>query len=325
MSPFPFASVRRRCQRVVGALVVSLAGLSACGGSDQIDPFQARRIIALGDEASIITDDGLKYTVNALDDDGALDCEANPIWTQVLAESFGPRFPQCNPNGLNAPSLIYATVGAKAADLMTQVQAHLASDSFGSKDLVTVYAGLHDILELYAQYPAASADALTATAEARGRLIAEAVNAVSNAGGRVLVVTVPNVALTPFGVLQDDVGSDRRTLLSRLTDRFNASMRLGLLNDSGHTIGLVDAADLIQYRYNNPSSLGLTNVTDGACDLPTGTATTACTQDTLKKNDDGSALATATTWLWADDFQWSPIGHQQVGSVANTRARNNPF
>lgn len=324
MPLFAFPPAGRRSWRVVGAVLALVAGLAGCGGSDQIDPFNPDRIIAFGDESSVLTDDGRKYTVNALTEDGAIDCVSHALWIQIIAESFGPRFPQCNPAGLPAPNLIYASPGAKVGDLSAQLQAH-GTDRFGSKDLVTIYAGLHDILELYGQYPATPVDTLVAAAEARGRQLSDAVNTVANAGGRVLVVTLPNVALTPFGFAQATVGSDRRGVLTRLSERFNASMRVGLLNDSGHRIGLVDAADLIQFRVGNPNTLGLSNVTQAACDLPAGTPTTACTDDTLKKNDDGTALATSTGWLWADDTQWSPIGHRQIGSIATSRARNNPF
>lgn len=315
----------RRLLRTLAGLCASVLVLAACGGSSQIDPFQPVRILSFGDEASVITTSGRKYTVNAVDGNGNLACETYPIWVQVLSVSFGPRFPQCNPGGGAAPNLIYATAGAKAADVLAQVNAHLAADSFGSKDLATIYIGLHDVIEIYAQYPTLTVDQLVAQAEQRGTVVAQAVNAVANAGGRVLIVTLPNVANTPWGVAQESVTTGRRAVLTRLTERFNAAMRVGLLNDSGRQIGLVDAESLIQYRVSYPSSLGLTNVTQGACDLAAGTPLIQCTTGTLKKNADGTALATATTWLWADDTQWSPVGHSQIGSIATNRARNNPF
>lgn len=315
---------RRLFCRVAGACALAL-GLAACGGSDQVDPFSPNRIVVFGDESSVLTADGRKYTVNALDDDGALDCVDNPLWVQLLAESFGPRFPQCNPADLAAPNLNYAAVNAKVADVAAQMEQHLASNTLSNKDLVTIYAGLHDVLELYASYPTVGADELVAQSEARGAALARVVNRAANAGGRVLILTLPNPAVTPWGVRQDQVNADRRPLLSRMAERFNAGMRVGLLNDSGHRIGLVDAADLIVYRFNYPETLSLANVTEGACDLPAGTPTTACTSSTLKKNVDGSALANEDTWLWADDYLWSPIGHRQIGAIANSRARNNPF
>lgn len=324
MSLFPFTP-GRRLARFVATLAAVLLGLSACGGSEQVDPFTPNRIVVFGDESSVMTDDGLKYTVNAVDEDEAINCLDNPIWIQYLAASFGPQFPQCNPDNLEARNLVYAAAGAKVADVAAQLTQHLSGDTLGNKDLVTIYVGLHDILELYAQYPTLGTDALIAQAEARGAALAASVNRVANAGGRVLVLTLPNAALTPWGVAQASVGAERRTLLTQMTDRFNAGMRVGLLNDSGRSIGLVDAADLILYRVNNPSTLSLANVTEGACDLATGAATTACTTLTLKKNTDGTALANEDTWLWADDYMWSPVANRQIGAIAVSRARNNPF
>lgn len=324
MSLFPMFPHRRRWRGLAGAVAAALA-LAACGGSSQIDPFKAERVIAFGDEASVITGEGRKYTVNALDENDAIVCTSNRIWVQQLSESFGPRFPNCNPDNRSAPSLAYAAEGAKVADVLAQLDTHLGRDSFGSKDLATIYVGEHDLRELYARYPAESAETLVDEAETRGSQLATAVNTISDAGGRVLIVTLPNLALTPWGRAQSALGDGRGDLLKRLTERFNARMRVGLANESGRSIGLVDLYDIVQLRVDNASTFGYDNVRDAACDLPAGTALTACTSDTLKKNDDGSALADEDTWLWAGETQLGPAGHRTLGNAASNRARNNPF
>lgn len=319
----------RRPWRALGAALATVVVLAACGGSSQIDPFQPRRIVAFGDEASVIDSDGRKFTVNQLDAEGDLDCSLNPNWVQLVSESFGHRFPNCNPNGVAAPSLAYAAADAKVADVLAQIAAHQAGDVFTSKDLATIYVGEHDLRELYARYPVETADALVAEAERRGAQLSTAVNTVSQAGGRVLIVTMPNLALTPWGRAQAGTpGSDRAVLLTRLSERFNARMRVGLANDSGRSIGLVDLSDIVQLRVDNPSALGFANVVDAACDLselPAGTALTACDTSRLKKNSDGTALATDDSWLWAGETQMAPPGHRALGNAAANRARNNPF
>ena len=118
-----------------GFALVGAALLASCGGGSQSVPFEAQRVLAFGDETSVITASGAKYTVNALQTGNVtLDCASNPIWVQTVASAFGLVFPQCNPTNVASPrSRILATPGAKVADLQAQVNAHLANDSFGER------------------------------------------------------------------------------------------------------------------------------------------------------------------------------------------------
>ncbi|TXC66820.1 hypothetical protein FSC37_16460 [Piscinibacter aquaticus] len=171
----PFVPALRR---TAVALAFSAAALlSACGGGDPVVRFEPTRVLAFGDENSLITADARKYTVNALAADAngvkTLNCAANPLWIQQLASSYGLVFPQCNPNAVpNPPSRMYATNGAKVADLVTQVDQHLSSDSFSAKDTVTLFVGQHDVLDLYAQYPTTPAQTLLDAAKAAGEILA---------------------------------------------------------------------------------------------------------------------------------------------------------
>ena len=56
-------SVRKGVATLAGLL--ALAGMASCGGGGQVDPFVPNRILAFGDELSVIQPDGRKYTVNA--------------------------------------------------------------------------------------------------------------------------------------------------------------------------------------------------------------------------------------------------------------------
>ena len=64
------------------------------------------------------------------------------------------------------------------------------------------------------------------------------------------------------------------------------------------------------------------NTTDAACltsaPLPT------CTTSTLTTDSSGTA-ASASTWVWADNLHLSPGAQSTLGSLAVTRAQNNPF
>lgn len=308
-----------------GALLAIAATLVGCGGGDQISDFRANRLRAFGDESSVINADGRKYTVNALKTGtSAVDCLANPIWVQEVARSYGLVFAQCNPTGAAAPSaLILAAAGAKAGDVKTQIDGYLAADRFSDRDIVTVYAGANDVIELYRQFPAQGVDALVAAAEARGLVLAEQVNRIAATGARVIVATVIRQGQTPFGLAEKARSSDRdrAELLTRLSDRFNARMRFGLNND-GRKIALVVLDERISGIVSRPGDLSFVNATQAAC-LPSAPLPD-CTTQTLTTTSSGTA-ADGKTWLWADDQHLSAGGQFRFGEMAVASANNNPF
>lgn len=307
-----------------GALALAAAAaLAACGGGGgQIEPFHPKRILAFGDESSVITTDGLKYSVNALDTNGALVCANNPLWIQALASSFGLVFAECNPDKLATPTgKVYAQAGAKIAGLKTQIDTVFSAGGFNNKDLVSVMAGANDILELYAQYPQQGADTLKSLAGQRGRELAAQVNRIANADGRVIITTLPDLGLTPFA-LKERIAkpdTDRAKLLTDLITEFNTQMRLNILND-GRLIGLVlldEETSRIGRISGYAAALGISNFTEAAC--LEASQPPACTSKTLVTNADGN------TWLWATNVLMGPVGHSRLGALAQSRALNNPF
>lgn len=311
------------------AALAALAVISACGGStSQIEPFAPTRIIAFGDESSLITATGKKYTVNSLDSTtGNLDCAIGPIWVQSVASVFGLVFPQCNPSNYATPQgVMYATAGAKVADLQAKITAHFSSSTFGPKDLVTIMVGANDVFELYGQYPAQSQSNLLAAAQARGKLLGQQVNRIANANGRVVVSTLIDLGLTPFAITEKAlfVDTDRAAFLTQLTATFNIAMRLEIIND-GRLIGLVLADESVQAIVKYPAAFGFADVTSPAC-LKT-IAMPDCTSLTLFKDSGGDTTkdASASTWLWANDRLLGIAGQERLGLLAQTRAKNNPF
>lgn len=307
--------------------------LASCGGGGgQVDPFRPTRIIALGDESSLITPQGKKYGVNALVAQtdptvpDVLDCAANPLWVQSVATGFGLVFPQCNPNNVATPAgVMYAQFGAKVADVQAQIDLHLASGSFGPKDLVTVMVGVNDVLELYRQYPAQSQAALEALAEQRGQALAEQINRVANANGRVVFVLIPDLGLTPFAIAEKaaNADTDRAALLTSLTARFNGKLRLGVIND-GRLIAMVNANDTVQVIAKLPSAYGFVNIDKAACSV----ALPDCTTKTMVSvTDAAGAVTTASglTWLWADSVQIGAGLQARLGSSALSAATIHPF
>lgn len=308
-------------KRHLAVLLGAAALLAACGGGgEQIDPFNPKRLIAFGDETSVLRPDGTKYSINALDTTtGALVCSGNGLWVQQVAARFGLVFAECNPDKLATPNArSYAAAGAKAADVAAQVDRQFALDGFNSKDLVTILAGANDVLELYAQYPAQDAGTLGNAAQARGEALAAQVNRIVDADGRIILSTVQDMGLSPFAIKEKaaHADTDRAALLSELSRRFNAGMRLKIRND-GHYIGLILTDELMGTMSRFPTAYGASNSSDAAClaaSLPP-----VCTDKTLVAN------ATATTHMWASDTLVGPVMHSNMGLQAVNRATTNPF
>ena len=328
-----FMAGTARSLRVAGGVLAAALIVAACGGSSSRETFAPARLIAFGDESSVITSDGHKYTVNAVDaTTGAYLCNTNPIWIQVLASAYGFGFAQCKPEGVtNEQALMRAAVGAKVADLSAQIDAFLLNvGDFTSKDLVTVLVGTNDIVEQYQAYDSQGEAAITATLTARGAAVAGQINRIANAGGKVLAVTVPDVGLTPYALAEKAAHTDvdRAALLQRLSAAFNTALRLKLIND-GTKIGLIIEDELIQAYVNAGTNAGLADWTDHACDpatggLPISGTVPNCTTNTLFTNASG-LKADPATWLWAGDVLLTPVGHARLGSAALSRAQNNPF
>lgn len=304
------------------ATVAAAALLAGCGGgsTQQIDPFAPTRIITFGDESGAILQSGKKYTINGLNTDTQLlDCRLNPVWSQVVASGFSFVYPQCNSDFVALPQgVMYAAAGVKVADVRDKIDQHLSNDRFGPKDLVTIMVGVNDIVELYRQFPLQSREALIGEAKARGKLLADQVNRIANANGRVVVSTIFDVGLTPFGQKEKEQQTDidRAIFLDDLSTAFNTSLRLNVLND-GRLVGLVLTDETIQQIARFPSAFGYTDVTHAACRIDV--AAQDCTTSTLQSD------ANASQWLWAGDTLLAPNAQSRIGTMFLSRARNNPF
>lgn len=313
-----------RIRAVAAALASSL--LLACGGGGVEVPFKPTRVLAFGDELSYLGTDGRKYSINAFkitdsttspvtESPTELDCARNPIWVQTVAAEFGLAFTRC-PGSVTSPTgQILAQPLATVADLDAQVAA-ITGDAPNDNDLALMMVGLHDILELYGRYPTDSRDTLLTEARSRGEAYGRKINALAESGPAVVVLTLPDLGLTPFAAAQNTSTGDatRSDLLTALTDAFNNRMSVTLIND-GRLIGLVymDTESRNEYRF--PSSFGLANVLVGACT----TALPDCTTRTLVTD------ATSTNHMWSDDLRPGPTMQARMGSLAGGRARNNPF
>ncbi|MEN9544777.1 MAG: hypothetical protein RLZZ598_1610 [Pseudomonadota bacterium] len=311
------------CTSLVGALM-----LNACGGGDLVAVFQPGRILVFGDENSVLTSTGMRYGINGLTAGDStvvppvlptFDCSLNPIWVQVLTGHYNMGFAEC-PNSLDTATprgRIYAAANTGVAEVAAQISAAAGAAGFTRTDLTTVYTGQKDII---AAYLAMSSDADLATAraagEAAGIALGQQVNRLADAGARVLIVTVPNVGITPYALAEKAAHTDfdRADALRQITERFNAKLRSTIYND-GRRIGLIQLDEYVGSLMIYPPAYGYANWTQGAC----ATALPDCTNATLVTG------ATSINYLFADDLRVGPGAQKQTGSLAVTRAVSNPF
>lgn len=309
----------------VPALCAALLG--GCGGSSsRVEDYVPTRLVAFGDELSLINADGRKYSVNALKADGVtLDCNAYQVWPQVVATGYGMVFAECNPGAVaTTAALMKATVGAKVADVAAAVAAYQATTVFTPQTLVTVMAGQHDILAAYAAYDAGTLTRAAAKAQvaAVGKTLGTLVNTVANqgSGARVLYATPPNLGYSPYAraEMTRTGDADRAPLLSELTLAFTEGLRLEVIND-GRYAALI-TADELTISLSDATKMAanaLVNVTDASCTV----AVPGCTMATQVSGAGG----VGTTYLWAGAQYPGPLFQSRVGLAALNRARNNPF
>ena len=304
--------------RVATTAALCLALLAACGGgTSTVDPFRAQRVLVFGDETSTLTLTGRKYGVNGLNANNGLDCAAEPLWVQSVANLYGFVFAECNPNFADPKAIMRAQPGAKVADVTAQVEAQVAAGGFRDRDLATVQAGMNDILDLYSRFPGSSVASLKAEAGARGAQLASVVNRLVGLGVKVVVADLHDLGLSPYALAQkalDPSGQDRAALISSLVTAFNEQLGVKVVLD-GRFVGLVQAQLRFQAIGRSPASFGIANATDAACLAPVPN----CTTLTLVPG------ATSGSYVWADNTRLSTGGQAQLGALAVDRAQRNPF
>ena len=294
-------------------LVLGLAAmLGGCGGNvDQVDPFVAKRVVVLGDELSLVANDGRRHGINQLDGNGDPVCTSLPVWTQSVASRFGFGFPGCPTGAGNSAGVMRAEPGVRAAGLAAQVDAN----TFGAGDLVTLSIGLNDVRAQFARLGEPSPPAfgeLVDAARSAGAVAAVQACRVLATGARLLLATAPDLGLSPRGRAG---GATSATQLTQLGEAFTtelrvrvAECRVGGAPVDGSTWGLIDGQEKIRLTVQSPQVFGglsnPSNVTDAAC--ADGVAADACTTATLK------AGASAGAWLWAGETLPGPAWHRLV-------------
>jgi len=308
--------------------IAAVAALASCGGGTyQEQTFIPARILTFGDESSRLeTVQGLKYSINGISTATLqIDCTQAPIWTQLLAVSYSIVYPDCNIDASNQTQGVdLTTVNGTVADVVQQVAAFQAGDTFNGNDLVTIWVGMHDVINDYEANGAGDEGTLESDMNASGSTLANLVNSIAATGAKVMLLTVPDMSDTPFAWTEEQRGDfDRLKVLSDMSTQFNLGLRSNILND-GSKIGLVLVDDIVRNMVQSPGSYGLIsldNETYGCLDsapLPT------CTTDTLRTDPSTGQPATAA-FLWADATHLGSVGQAQIGNQASGRAHSNPF
>lgn len=319
----------------------AVALLASCGGGDQIEKFVPDRIIVFGDEASLIeadshtpTNGGRKYTVNGVTRDTTdstlltttRDCTRNPIWVQVLAADYGYQFAEClTTAGATPRAFMRAQAYSTVAMMTAQITSYMTSPGLNDRDLVTVMVGTHDIVA------ALGAADPVAAAVAAGTSVGAQVVRITNTGARVIVSTVPDVGVTPQGLV-----SGQSSLLTTLTEHFNRALRVKLqeVRGGGHSAGLVLGDELVLTVRRSPSAYGIVNTTQAACSGGQPAVPPAVPVQWVPNCDENNSFLTAeaqtagnhaSDWLWAGPYQLGANVQSRLGSSAVYRARNNPF
>jgi outer membrane lipase/esterase len=334
----------------------AITGYSACDSSNAIggtltpgannqwfeDPNYANRLIRVEHDTVNHTRLDLLY---------AWSCSGNVIWTQVIAHAFKLGYSSYNgavgqcPTDNYANAVTYAGYKHRIADVVAQINNHMGE--LGSGTLVTIMAGQWDVLDMYAEVSNQTRTLDSAQAELKNRanqLIA-AVQAITNAGGKVVVSFTPDLGESPKAHALGINGSNG--VLYKLTNALNNQLyQLGnnqVIPKQGRVVAIVNPETLTDvntrstsYTYgaalcpaadsnDNTASTGSTTALKDPLGRNVLTTSAGYDADAAVKycNTSSTTLAGSTsTYMWADPIHFAPLGHSLIGSTGYTRANN---
>lgn len=204
-------------------------------------------------------------------------------------------------------------LGQLTVPLVTQVANHLAAKGgkFSGNELVLVLAGGNDLfMNLGAVGTSMTpAQAVAAMGTAGAELAALVKNQMIGLGARyVVVVNLPNVALTPSSLAAEAAAPGSKALTESAVQTFNQQLSLGLGGVAG--VLYIDAYAQSNDQAAKPASYGLTNITTPACSStspanPLPGYSLTCTNASLIAGD-------VSHYQYADTVHPTPYGHQLI-------------
>ena len=215
--------------------------------------------------------------------------------------------------------------GALTFPLTEQLANYLQQfGGFQPQQLVTVLAGSNDVFAALQQVHdarpedrAAAARQAQAAVGAAADQLAGAVSSMLRKGARhLLVYTLPDAALTPFGRSLDGSGhcdrTDPRTacyLLSNLVQVFNQR----LLDDlDGQPIKMIDGYALLEQEIAHPQGYGFDRVDAPWCDPAATEGSSLLCNSATPNSPQGASASNLDSWLFADTLHPTPAGHRVI-------------
>lgn len=206
-----------------------------------------------------------------------------------------------DPNGIG----FNVSQGITTRSLTEQVDRMLADQgSFGDNDLMILWGGANDV---FAQAGLVGAAAITPDqaaanmAQAATELVG-LVDRVREAGAEsVIVVTIPDIGTTPFGISQ---GAQGAALQTGLSNAFNTT----LLNTIGDRAVIVDSQKLLGALQADPAKYGF--------DAPNAAVVPACPGSSLSCLQGVDASADSEDRIFADGVHPTTAGHALFGQAA---------
>ncbi len=217
-----------------------------------------------------------------------------------------------------------AVLGQLTVPITTQIDNHILAGGFTGNEIVFVMAGANDVLIELSTYSATVAAAPASAATAAATAVTNMTTAgtdlvgyinnkiIGNGAKYVVVVNVPDVAITPFATVTEAGAPGSKAFIDTLVTTYNNQLRTGLANNP--KVLLVDAYTVSRDETINPAIYGLTNVTAPACNL------------TAPANPLGSSLVCNSTnlipgvvdhYMFADSVHPTPYSYQLLARLVS--------
>ena len=193
--------------------------------------------------------------------------------------------------------------GITTIPVTEQVDRLLASGpGFNSNDLVILWAGNNDVLVQLSVAGVAGLGVATANVEQAATDLAGQVDRLKAAGAKtVIVVTVPDIGTTPFGIASGGAGA---AALTGLSNAFNDQLSAAL---NGNAV-LVDAGKLLSAIQADPARYGFT--------APNAATVPACPGSSLQCIQGINASADSETRVFADGVHPTAAAHRVFADAA---------
>ena len=207
-------------------------------------------------------------------------------------------------------------IGLTAKSVEAQMIAHMTSvgGSYTGKELVTVQAGVNDIIMELQKFGAVSPQRAVERAQLQGAALGSVVKTyVVNKGAKyVLVLNLPDLAATPFAKHQS---AETRGLITAMTQAFNAGLA-SMLSSQAPGVLQGDAYTESQAIMANPAHYGVTNTTTPACGPNALSSPPAAPGSSLVCNASNVISGDVSHYYFADDLYPTPYGHQLLSQFA---------